>query len=270
LRWFGKYRGNIVVIVGDDLRAAMPAIARSGLGVTPQYFPELDRSEALAVVKEAPHTSEVVFTKPFQFHKVHLFDAFFKQWRKVLYVDTKMRVFNPIRPLLELDCKNSLIAHSDAFPDYTRTLESQFNTKDFPDLTKEIGALVPLESDYFQTTMMLYDTAIISDTTVQEIVDLSLKFLNSNTNEQAIINLWAQSQKLWKKFPTSIGEGKLLYDFWEREPFSAGDYVLLKYPRTIPKSFSRRLADRGFSAYWGILTRQLSPVQPQSSFRSSE
>ena len=249
-----------MVIVGDDLRTAMPAISRSGLGVTPQYFPELDRSEALARAKEAPHTSEVVFTKPFQFHKVHLFDAFFKQWRKVLYVDTKMRVFNPIRPLLELDCENSLIAHSDAFPDYTRKLESQFNTKDFPDLTKEIDALVPLESDYFQTGMILYDTTIISDTTVHEIVDLAHKFINSNSNEQAIINLWAQARMLWKRLPTSPAEGKLLYDYWEREPFSAEDYVLLKYPRTIPKSFSRRLANRGFSAYWRKFARQLAPA----------
>jgi hypothetical protein len=258
LRWFGKYRGDIVVIVGDDLRAAMPAIAGSRLRVTPQYFPELDRSEALAMVKKAPHTSEVVFSKPFQFHKVHIFDAFFKQWKKVLYVDTKMRVFNPIRPLLELDCENSLIAHSDAFPDYTSTLESQFNTKDFPDLTKEIDALVPLESDYFQTTMILYDTAIISETTVQEMVNLSLKFLNSNTNEQAIINLWTQARKLWTKLPTSPTEGKLLYDFCEREPLSARDYVFLKYPRTIPKSFSRRLADWGFSVYWRVFARQLA------------
>ena len=249
-----------MVIVGDDLRTAIPAIAHSGLAVTPQFFPELDRSEALARAKEAPHTSEVVFTKPFQFHKVHLFDAFFKQWRKVLYVDTKMRVFNPIRPLLELDCENSLIAHSDAFPDYTRTLDSQFNTKDFPDLTKEIDALVPLKSDYFQTGMILYDTTIISDATVHEIVDLARKFINSNSNEQAIINLWAQARKLWKKLPTSSVEGKLLYDYWEREPFSAGDYLLLKYPRVMPTSLKRKLAGWGFSVYWRFFTRQLSRI----------
>ncbi len=259
-----------MVIVGDDLRTTMPAIARSGLGVTPQYFPELDRSEALARAKEAPHTSEVVFTKPFQFHKVHLFDAFFKQWKKVLYVDTKMRVFSPIRPLLELDCENSLIAHSDAFPDYTRTLESQFNTKDFPDLTKEIDALVPLESDYFQTGMILYDTTIISDTTVHEIVNLAHKFVNSNSNEQAIINLWAQARNLWKKLPTSPVEGKLLYDYWEREPSSAEDYLLLKYPRVIPQSLKRKVAGGVFSVYWRLLTRELSRIQPPSSFRSSD
>ena len=270
LRWFGQYRGDIVVIVGDDLRTAMPAIARSGLGVTPQYFPELDRSEALARAMEAPNTSEVVFTKPFQFHKVHLFDAFFKQWRKVLYIDTKMRVFNPIKPLLELDCENSLIAHSDAFPDYTRTLESQFNTKDFPDLAKEIDALVQLESDYFQTGMILYDTSIISDTTVDEIVDLAHRFINSNSNEQAIINLWAQARKLLKKLPTSPAEGKLLYDYWEREPFSAEDYLLLKYPRVIPTNQKRMLAAWGFSVYWRILTRRLSRIQPQSSLRSGD
>jgi hypothetical protein len=262
LRLFGKYRGEIVVIVGDDLKTAMPAIAASGFGVMPKYFPEIDRSEALERLRVVPHTSEVAFTKPFQFHKVHVFDAFFKQWKKVLYVDTKMRVFNPIRLLLELDCENSLIAHSDAFPDYTRTLESQFNTKDFPDLTKEVDALVPLESDYFQTTMILYDTRIISDTTVQEMLDLSHKFINSNTNEQALMNLWAQSRKLWKKLPTSMAEGKLLYDFWEREPFSAKDYVLLKYPRSIPSSPTRRLVGWAFSVYWRIFARQLAGLQP--------
>lgn len=257
LRWFGKYRGDIVIVVGDDLKAAVPAMARSALKVRPVFFPELDRSEAIKRLKSAPNTSEVVFTKPFQFHKVHIFDTFFTQWKSVLYVDTKMRVFNPIHPLLNLDCDDSLIAHSDAYPDYTRTLESQFNTQDFPELAEEADQLVPLDSDYFQTGMMLFDTAIISQATVQEIAELSQKFINSNSNEQGIINLWAQSRNLWVKLPTSASEGKLLYDYWERAPHTPADYLLLKYPREMREGIFRRIVNKLFHTYWFLLARRI-------------
>ena len=257
LRWFGKYRGDIVIVVGEDLKVACPAIARSSLKVMPIYFPELDRSEAIKRLKNAPNTSDVVFNKPFQFHKVHIFDTFFTQWKKVLYVDTKMRVFNPIHPLLDLDCRNSLIAHSDAYPKYTRSLRSQFNHEDFVELTEEANQLVPLDSDYFQTGMMLFDTGIISETTVHEISELSRKFINSNSNEQAIINLWAQSRNLWKKLPTSPSEGKLFYDYWERAPHTPQHYLLLKYPQKASGGLVRKIVNELFNIYWSVFGRQI-------------
>jgi hypothetical protein len=254
LRWFGRYRGEIIMIVGNDLEADIPKIARSGLRVTPRHFPDIDRTETLSELEGAMHTSEVVFTKPFQFQKVYVFDVYFKQWSRILYLDTKMRVLNPISKVLDLDCSNSLVAHSDSFPDFTRTFESQFNVKDFPELAEEADLIAPLGEDYFQTGMMLFDSKIIAEDTVEDILKLARKFINSNTNEQAIINLWAKSRKLWKKLPTSPVDGKLLYDYWPRESRSLGDYVLLKRVRRVPDRGLRRLSNLLFHLYWRVFS----------------
>jgi hypothetical protein len=261
LRWFGKYRGDVVVVVGDDLRYAIPSIQKLTIGVIPVYFPDIDREEALTRLKKAENTSHVVFTKPFQFHKIYCFSTFFKNWKKVLYMDTKMRVFHPIQPLLELDCSNSVIAHSDAFPEYSRSLGSQFNLSDFPEMGAKIEALAPLTADYFQTGMMLYDTALIDEGTVDELIELSQEFFNANSNEQAIMNLWAERHNLWKKLPTEPVESRLLYDYWERDPHTPDDYILLKYPKAKKEDLWRRSINAIFKIYWRGANRKISERQ---------
>lgn len=257
LRLFGKYMGDIVIIVGDDLKSLIPTISSSILKVKPKYFPELDRSQALKQLRNASGTSEVVLNKPFQFHKIHVFSTFFKQWRKILYLDTKMRVFNPIGPILNLDCENSLVAHSDGYPEFNRTFSSQFNTIEFPELSRRVNRLVSLSNDYFQTGMMLFDTSIISEKTVEELQRMSEIYVNSNTNEQGIINIWAQSRKIWRRLPTLPLSGKLIYDFHEREPHRPQDYLLLKYPRNLKEGLGRKILNKLFRFYWRIFALRL-------------
>jgi hypothetical protein len=60
--------------------------------------------------------------------------------------------------------KNTLLAHSDVYPEYKLKLHNQFdmtNTKYFTKLNNKYN----LNIDYFQTTIMLYDTAIIKNNT---------------------------------------------------------------------------------------------------------
>ena len=81
-----------MVVVGEDLRYAIPAIEKLDTGIIPVYFPDIDLEEALARLRKAENTAHVVFTKPFQFHKIYGFSTFFKSWKNALYVDRKMRV----------------------------------------------------------------------------------------------------------------------------------------------------------------------------------
>ena len=247
-----------MVVVGDDLRYAIPAIKKLAIGISPVYFPDINREEVLARLEKTKHSSDVVFNKPFQFHKIYCFSTFFKSWNKVLYMDTKMRVFHPIQPILDLDCSHSVIAHSDAFPEYSRTIGSQFNLSDFPEMGAKIATLVPLTADYFQTGMLLYDTAVIDEGTVDELINLSQEFFNANSNEQAIMNLWAQRHNLWRKLPTEPVKSRLLYDYWEREPHTPDDYILLKYPKAKKSGLSRRSVNFIFKIYWRSVQRKIS------------
>lgn len=50
-------------------------------------------------------------------------------------------------PLLEMDCSNSLVAHSDAYPEFRRTLGEQFNFADFPEIQPRISEVADLHCD---------------------------------------------------------------------------------------------------------------------------
>jgi hypothetical protein len=58
-----------------------------------------------------------------------------------------LRIYGPIMPLLEMDCSNSLVAHSDAYPEFRRTLGEQFNFADFPEIQPRISEVADLHCD---------------------------------------------------------------------------------------------------------------------------
>ena len=260
LRLFGLYRGEVVLIVGDDLREQIPTLGRLGLKIIPRYFPEIDRSNQLERIMGGQGLSGTEESKGFQFHKFYCFDEFFLKWDRVLYVDAGMRVIRPIREILELDCSGSLLAHSDAFPTFVWRLENQFNLVDFPETRDLLGELVPLDSDYFQTTMMYFDTNIIQPQTVQDLRNLMVQFPNSRTNDQGIINLWALARNLWKRLPTHNSSGPSYYDFHERNDMETNDYILLKYPRQ-PRMRRQFLSDLLFNIYWRLVARRESTLK---------
>lgn len=256
LRTIGRYWGKITLLVGDDLRESIPLLERLILRIRPIYMPDIDRSRQLAAIKNNKGLSGIEISKGFQYHKMYVFHSFFKAYERVLYLDAGMRVMHPIQPILQLDCSKTLRAHSDSFPDYAWTLGGQFNFLDFPEKSVEIAGVVELESDYFQTTLMLYDTSIIEEKTFEYLTTLLDRFPNSRTNEQGIMNLWALPRKLWTPLEVKAGHSRTLYDFHERPPLRPQDYILLKYPR------ARRLrkhlvSDTIADWYWRTVARRL-------------
>ena len=253
LRFFGKYRGEVVVIVGSDLVRRIPVLEKLFLRISPVYFPELDLATVQSRLQGAQGLGGTELTKTFQYHKFHVFSEYFTRWDKVLYLDSGMTVLKPIDHFWSLDVKGSLIAHSDAFPNLEWKLRDQFNWVDFPELEPEMADMVNLSADYFQTTMMLFDTSIISPTTVEELVEFTQRFPNSRTNDQGIVNLWALPKGLWKPLPTNRVNGSLLYDFSERDRLSEKDYVLIKYPKK-KNLRGHGLSNLMFRRYWRWVT----------------
>jgi len=250
VRLFGKFRGDIVLVVGNDLKDLTIAIGKSRLRIIPVCFPDIDRSQENRILDDLPGATYAQRSKSFQFHKFFCFSAFFKQWEKVLYLDAYMKIHAPLTPLLKINCANSIVAHSDAYPTYEWTLADQFNFLDFPDLLAPLSKIANLSVDYFQTGLMYYDTSIIDDETVGELIDLSKKFPNSRTNEQGILNIWAQRKSIWTKLPVDRHGRRFLYDYHERKEFDADDYIMLKYPKSEKKDLYRFLSLATFAFFW--------------------
>lgn len=229
LRDVGKYQDDIVLLIGNDLKDENILIDN----VIIKYFPDIDRSAIVEILKKKPIFDGREVNKIFQWHKIHIFDTYFKRWKKCLYIDSGMHIFNPIHKIMDLDCKDKLVAHSDSYPTFEWKLKIQFDSIQFPELYKELCSIYNLEIDYFQSGILLYDTNIIDENTKKDLLDLSNKFINSKTNEQGIMNIYFNCiKKIWE--PVKIKDDETYYyDYWERNNLRYSNYIMLKYPKTI-------------------------------------
>ena len=237
IRNIGLYEGDIVCIISDDLKdhAELP----QGKNVIVRHFKEADKSKILDAIEKHPvdvQRKKLVkecFTmsgKSIHYHKFHCFHQYFKvNYKKCLYLDTDMQLFKSINKIINLDCDGGILAHSDAYPTYVSKLRDQFDKVIFPELFVALNVQYDLNRNYFQATMFLYDTKVIEDDTFDELIRLSNIYINSKTNDQAILNLYFMHK--WKQIKIRDNE-TYYYDFWERFELSKNDYIMLKYPQT--------------------------------------
>ena len=203
----GKYKGDICLIVGNDLRndPMLDCDVIKNNNVTVQYFQDVTITQNLA--------SSCGRNVPWQ--KFHLFNTFFKKWDYVFYLDSGLTIFSDISPILAEAKENTLLAHSDAYPTYTVKLRDQFDqtTETFTTL----NAAYDLNIDYFQSTMMLYDTKLIQQTTFSDIYELALKYPISKTHEQGIIALYFTCVKP-SFLQIKLGDDNMcFYDYLKRD-----------------------------------------------------
>ncbi len=214
----GEYNGPIVLLVGNDINV----ISLSKSPFFKQYSQILIRQEPditfsddiVQSINETNAKCDKFGYKLFQYHKFYLFTPFFKQWSYVFYIDCGAKIYDNIQPVLDCTVPGTLVAHSDAYPSYQWKLKDQF-LKEIPDGN----------SDYFQSTMMLYSTDIIDgDNTFAKLCELTAKYPHSKTNDQGILNLAFANQ--WKQIPL-IYEKKYIYDFFIR--YDNMPYIMTKY-----------------------------------------
>lgn len=226
LRHEGQYKGDICLIVGDDLNEhpVLKEPVFEYLTIRVQYFPNFVIPEETLQIMARLHRPEHWFPKRFQYHKFHLFHIFFKQWKRIFYMDCGITIVGPIQPILDCWQEGVLLAHSDAYPTYEWTLKDQFvNLSPYSDRLKEHHTL---SVDYPQTTILLFDSAIIQETTEQELYQLMLDYPNSVTNDQGILALYFTSiRPLWKQIPTG-NESSNFYDYMNRN--NGKPYIMLK------------------------------------------
>ena len=158
----GKYTGPICLVIGDDLNnhkmLGHDIIKNNNIIV--KYFPDIKFPDAFYKINNNINSDGRNLTKKFQWHKMHLFNVYFKEWDSVFYIDCGMHILSDISPMIKEVSKNTLLAHSDAYPNYKWKLRRQFCDK-HSNYFKKLTNNYDLNIDYFQSGILLYDTQII-------------------------------------------------------------------------------------------------------------
>jgi hypothetical protein len=222
----GKYNGNICLVIGDDLYndKILDCDIIKNNNIIIKYFPNIQFSNVFLDIQKKMKRPPHWFKKQFQFHKLHLFNTFFKQWNYIFYLDCGITIFSDITPILNEITKNTLLAHSDAYPSYEWKLHDQFD-KNYEKYFTKLNNTYNLNIDYFQTTIMLYDTKIINNDTYDNLLNLLIEYPISITNDQGIIALYFTNiQPLFKQIKTH-NNNTYFYDYLSR---NNKKYIMLK------------------------------------------
>jgi hypothetical protein len=232
-RNIGKYSGDIVIISHPELQDNTAYIQScSSLRAVPVFFPLIDLQNILSKIKECPFndTDGRELNKTFQWQKVQLFNTYFKQWNKLFYMDAGMRIIQDINIFFSFIRPNIILAHCDTYPLYDLCIMHQFNKTSRPELFAELSEKYNLNRTVYQTGIMLFNTDIIQENTMNDLMILANKYPISRNNEQGIMNLYFMEQ--FTQVPI-FHENRFLYDYWERFGMHGSRYTIMKYPRTI-------------------------------------
>ena len=235
IRDIGLYAGDIVCIISDDLKGH-PGLPR-GRNVIVEHFKELDKSKILFPPQKQPLDAEnkklvqecfPMAFKSIHYHKFYCAHTYFKErYRKCLYLDTGMQIYKPLDKIINLDCGDKFLAHSDSYPEHKTKLNGHFDKVIFPRLFVKLALEYDLDVDSFQATMFMFNTKIIKDDTFDELWRLANLYINSKTNDQAIWNLYFKEQ--WEQIKIKDDE-TYYYDFYVRDGLLENDYIMIKYP----------------------------------------
>ena len=222
----GKYNGNICLVIGDDLinndRLKHDMIVQNRVII--KHFADIHLDETFLHKQQSMNRPSYWNKKLFQYHKLYLFDTFFKQWDTIFYVDCGITIFSDISPILNERKPKILLAHSDAFPTYEWKLRTQFDQTE--ESYETLEKTYNLTQDYFQTTIMLYDTQIIEYNTFANLRKLMFKYPCSITNDQGIIALYfTQIIPVFEQIRTQNDE-TYFYDYLSRNWMNK--YIMLK------------------------------------------
>jgi len=229
LRTIGDYHGDICLIIGDDLKKLMDKTYKDNVikdeNIIIKYFPYLPilTDKLFLNSQRELNRPSHWFPKIFQYHKLYLFEKYFKQWDYIFYLDCGMYIYDKIQPILDLYKPNTLIANRDGVDNEIGTLKpispgnglkigDQF-TKD-SSIYEKLQNKYNMNEKYFQTTIMLFDTDIIKDNTFTDIYNLLLEYPISITNDQGIISLYfTQIHRHWEQLKRKINNDLYTYDY---------------------------------------------------------
>jgi hypothetical protein len=240
LKTIGNWHGDIVLITIDfELEESY----KSSQNIIEKKFPLIDKTDLLNEIgpNGFSNSDKREIYKLNQWEKLHVFDDYFLQWDRVVFLDAGLRVLDDVKFLLEFDYNNSILAPNDASPNFKsdQIFKNQvsFDNEEKIQIVKHDFGEHIFESQHMLNCIWVYDTSILKICNKQQLIDAMNKYTLCKTNEMGIMNLMFHFKyNLWKEFPLKASNGKYLFEWCELNhnfPTTWTDYCFIKYPLTI-------------------------------------
>lgn len=230
----GNYTGDLIVMTDGLFEISTEIIEKYNLTI--KEFPDIDTTQLIQKIRQHPFRNwdNREYNKTKQWNKMYVFDVYFKKWKYIMFVDAGLRVFDDINIFKNSCIPNALVAMDDGHPDFTKKFDCQIELSN-TEVVSELSKVFNIHSSYFLNCLFIFDTALISENTVGNLIDLMNKYPICKTNEMAIMNIYFT--KVWIPMITDLKNvsghsDKILFDWSERYGNTWKNYVTLKYPST--------------------------------------
>jgi len=240
VRSVGKWSGDIVLITIDF---ELDDNYKEKYNLIDIRFPLIDKTILLEKIgpNGFSNSDKRELNKLNQWEKLHVFDDYFLNWERVVFLDAGLRVLDNVRYLLELDCTNCILAPNDASPNFREDQifknQLSWDNEDLIQLIKKDFSDNIFTSHHMLNCMWLYDTNILKICNKNQLIEAMNKYTLCKTNEMGIMNLLFHFKyNLWREFPLKATNGKYLFEWCELNHLfhtTWEDYCFLKYPITI-------------------------------------
>ena len=238
IRTRGQWQGPIILVAVDFVPD--PAFLTEQ-NVQIATFPRIPLEQLLDAYHKSPLSTAThdgrEFKKTTQWEKLHLFDPFFKQWERIVYVDAGLRILDSLDNFLSLEWRGKLLALDDTWLDSSKRFRGQLEMVNQPEALKAYtdtyGSGV-LDETYFLNCIWIHDTSL--SVTKEELIDVMNAYPIWRTNEMGVMNtLFTFKYRVWTPFPLTTPSGKYLFDWCElnRPGTHWTQYCALKYPVTL-------------------------------------
>jgi hypothetical protein len=243
LRSMGKWDGDIILIALDEL--VLEEGYKREYNVQETKFPSINKTYLLEQIGPSGFTNsdKRELYKLNQWEKLHVFDDYFMQWDRVVFLDAGLRVLDNVHEsLLGLDCRGKLLAPIDGAQLYDRPQDIFRHQLDFENkeilerLLTDFGEKI-MDSNHMLNCMWMYDTSLIHRCNKQRLIDAMNRYPICRTNEMGIMNLVFHFEMgVWERLPAIASNGKFLFEWCELNnffPTTWRNYCFLKYPLSI-------------------------------------
>lgn len=228
LRTNGKFFGDIVVMTDGTFKIDQRFILKYNLTI--KEYPDIDVSNLIEQIKKHPFKDSDgrEYNKTKQWNKLYVFDTYFKQWDFVFFFDAGMRIFDSLDYFYPQFKSGALVAMDDGHPEFTKKFDSQIELSN-TEVVDKLKTIYDIRGNYFLNCMFMFDTALITDTTLQELIAMMNEYPICKTNEMAVMNIYFKS--VWVPLRIYLADERILFDWTERGNRPRSDYITLKYPR---------------------------------------
>lgn len=239
LRIRGEWTGEIVFIPVDfEPNKTFTDFYK----LTIKKFPRLDLTHLIEQINKHPfiNSDRREYNKLTQWEKLHIFDDYFRNWKRVFFVDAGLRIFDNIKYFLEIDYTNKFLSQNDNGvngPNKTFGCQLEVSNSSIIDNLKNDICCDILDKPYFLNCLWIYDTCLLDVIKKNELIEIMNKYPVCRTNEMGVMNILINCKlNLWTPLPYYNSEGKYLFDWCESNfnpRITWRDICSLKYPISI-------------------------------------